>query len=318
LVAHAVIEELRLVAIAEFEEKEYETAAALELAIDTGKFGPVFSSGQVLEKIVGYDAVADPWSGHRIWAILGVPRPSGIRLAPSFWLPGVQPPLTRLPHHPVSLVLQYKRPTYLRTSAAKQWPRWRRPYFRFEIVKEQQQVLRRLEDSTSDDVVVRYASPAFWQRGDLERNQCMRTILQSSGFVAPRVLSRHRYWTYDKPGAVGYPNPSGSGRIFETIETILFREPLQVPGQELELVDRFDDHLEYLSVAALRRNTSLARAVDAWTISLREAVLDLSPEMILRLRNFVAVQSAVIGVGAAWYMMDKNVADTGVTEQNLS
>jgi hypothetical protein len=143
----------------------------------------------------------------------------------------------------------------------------------------------------------------------------MRTILQSSGFVAPRVLSRHRYWTYDKPGAVGYPNPADSGRIFDTIETILFREPLQLQGQELEPADRFDDHLETLSVAALRRNSSLTRAVDAWTISLRAAARDLSPEMILRLRNFVAVQSAVIGIEAGWYMMDRNVADIGVTEQ---
>ena len=78
--------------VAEFEEKEYEVAADIELARNPDKFGPrLFSSGQVLEKILGYEAAADPWAGHRVWIVLGIPRPKGIRLLPPFWHPGEEP-----------------------------------------------------------------------------------------------------------------------------------------------------------------------------------------------------------------------------------
>jgi hypothetical protein len=68
------------VARAEFEEKEYEIAFTIELAADRGI---VFSSGQVLEKVVGYDVASDPSPNHLIWELLQVPRPEGLRLAPS-------------------------------------------------------------------------------------------------------------------------------------------------------------------------------------------------------------------------------------------
>jgi hypothetical protein len=154
--------------VAQFEEKEYEIAAAVELALGAGSGGMVYAVGQVLEKLVGYDSASDPMDTNPIWAVLEVPRPPGIRLVPSLWLPGKPPPASRLPSRPISLILQYKRPTYLRGHAAKQWRQWEAPYFRFERTRDQQTVLARLERKTGKDVVVRYAAPAFWRRYELE------------------------------------------------------------------------------------------------------------------------------------------------------
>jgi hypothetical protein len=293
--------------VAEFEEKEYEVAAAIELATDARRYGHVFSSGQVLEKIVGYDAAADPWSGHRIWVILGVPRPAGVRLLPQFWHPGAEPSIERLPCHPVSFILQYKRPTYLRGASSKQWARWRRPYYRFERTAEQQRILRRLEQAVDGSVVVRYASPAFWQRGDLERNQFMRTVLQSSGFVAPSILGSHRVWTYERPGTIGYPNPSGRGRIFQTIDELLAREIGAAQGQELVQIDAFDDHLSELASLALRHEPRLARAISIWVAALEATGLNLADQTTRRLANFASVQSVLGRVGASWHMRESTI-----------
>jgi hypothetical protein len=291
--------------VAEFEEKEFEIAAAIELTSDSDRYGLVFSSGQVLEKILGYDAAADPWSGHRIWAVLDVQRPTGIRLLPSLWHPGIEPPINRLPRHPVSLILQYKRPTYLTGASAKQWSRWKRPYYRFERSKDQQRVLRRFERATDGDIIVRYASPAFWKRSDLEQNQYTRTVLQASGFVAPGILGGHRVWTYDRPGTVGYPNPSGRGRVFETIDALLAQQSISDQGQQLVPVDSFDDHLNGLAAAALSQEPALSRALGIWRSSLQEASIGLSEEITRRVVNYAAVQSILSGIGAIWYMKER-------------
>ena len=94
---------------AEFEEKQYEIAATVEL----GRRGDVFGAGQVLEKIVGYDAAAAPSADHPIWRVLRLPRPRGLRLLPSHWQRRTQPAARELPSVAVSLILQYKRPEYL-------------------------------------------------------------------------------------------------------------------------------------------------------------------------------------------------------------
>jgi hypothetical protein len=293
------------VPVAEFEEKEYEVAADIELARNPDKFGPrLFSSGQVLEKILGYDAAADPWSGHRVWIVLGIPRPKGIRLIPSFWHPGEEPHMEKLPRQPISLILQYKRPSYLRSASAKQWHLWKRPYYRFERNMEQHKVLRRLEGSINDDVIVRYASPAFWQRCDLERNQFRQAVLESSGMVAPSILGSHRVWTYERPGSIGYPNPSGRGRIFETLDTLFASQLNRNRGQQLVPTSGFDEHLDNLAARALSKEPGLTRSIAIWIEALQAAALGLSNETTRRLTNFVAVQSLVLRTGASWHIGD--------------
>ena len=52
---------------ATFEEKTYETAYNIELAAGRGGNLRIFSPGQVLEKLTGFDAAADP--GQRVRAV---------------------------------------------------------------------------------------------------------------------------------------------------------------------------------------------------------------------------------------------------------
>jgi hypothetical protein len=207
---------------AEFEEKEYEIVFAIELASGRyNRFGTIFSSGQVLEKIVGYDAAATPDEQSDIWRLLQLPRPPGVRLVPSMWNPGINPLPHDLPHSPVSLILQYKRPEFLSGSQARQWRLWNQPYFRFARSTDQHTVLRRLERSLGSDAIVRYAAPAFWRRGELEAAQLGRRVLVRSGFVSPNTIGRHRVWTYVRPGIAGRANPPTRPRPFESIDDIV-------------------------------------------------------------------------------------------------
>jgi hypothetical protein len=147
---------------AEFEEKEFEQAAAIELADGPpGQRAIVLSAGQVLERIVGYDAVTAPAREHVIWQLLRVRRPGGLCLVPELWLPGRQPPADRLPRSAISLVLQFKRPDYLFGHRAAQWHMWHQPFYRFRRLSHQHAILLRLERQLGDQALVRYAAPAF-------------------------------------------------------------------------------------------------------------------------------------------------------------
>jgi hypothetical protein len=198
---------------AEFEEKVYELAVGVELA---ARGDAVFSSGQVLEHVLGYDAAAAPDPEHVIWRLLDIPRPAGLRLLSGLWEPESRPAPADLPTHPVSVLLQYKRPERLRGARAAQWNLWHRPYFRFTRLDRQHAVLRSLERSLGDSAIVRYAAPAFWRRGDLEVAHLRREVLDRSGLVSPEAIGGHRVWTYVRPGTEGIPNPRGKARMFET------------------------------------------------------------------------------------------------------
>jgi hypothetical protein len=56
---------------AEFEEREYEIAATIELA---GVSGVVLGPGQVAEKLLGYDTATNPTADNPIWEVLRIPR----------------------------------------------------------------------------------------------------------------------------------------------------------------------------------------------------------------------------------------------------
>ena len=68
--------------VAEFEEKQYETPANIELGV---QHAAVFAAGQVLEAVVGYDVAAHPPQNAPIWRLVGVNAPPGLRLVPNLW-----------------------------------------------------------------------------------------------------------------------------------------------------------------------------------------------------------------------------------------
>jgi hypothetical protein len=282
---------------AEFEEKQYEIAAAIEL----GRRGDVFGAGQVLERIVGYDAAATPSSDHPLWRVLRVPRPAGLRLLPSHWHGERQPRPEALPSALVSLILQYKRPEYLQRANAKQWRFWGRPYFRITRGSHQQRILLRLERNLGPAAIVRYAAPAFWQRGELEAAQLSHDVLLRSGYVRPSDFGRHHVWTYNEPGVDGRANPAGPRRPFETFETVLFQE--QLSGlSEMALFEGLPQHLRGVGEAAMARNPTLRRNVEVWLRTLFSRDLGLTANQIWQLGDLAAIVSVTDQIGASWHL----------------
>lgn len=215
----------------------------------------------------------------------------------------------KLPNRPVSLILQFKVPEFLRGGRAKQWNLWHRPYFRFAKSNQQQGVLARLENTLGSDVIVRYAAPAFYRQADLEIAQLARLVIAKSGHVSPRELAKHRVWTFIEPGVDGRANPSGPFRPFEPLEISLATasRPLSpsghaAPTTDLDAYEGLRSHLSSLADSVRERNPTVRDAVRRWAFGLRG--LDLTPQQTLDLLNFVSVQTAVAHVGAAWFLID--------------
>jgi hypothetical protein len=296
------------VVVAEFEEKTYEIAYCVELAVAVGSRSVVYSPGQVLESILGFDAASHPDPRHAIWAILGLPRPRGVQLIPSLWgaAKALQPPNAVLPSYPVSIFLQFKRPEYLHGAAAKQWNMWRRPYFRFERTRRQQQVLGRLERRLGTQAVVRYAAPAFHTMGEFEAAQLAGSVIARSGHVPPSRLRRHQCWTYDAPGNLGRPNPTGEPFVFERfdalLEDVLARS---VSGSELqtysdEPLSVLQQHLRSVAAVCRDREPELRQEVDLWTRQL--GAVELSSETTESLRDFASIQWLMAKTNGTWWV----------------
>lgn len=290
---------------AEFEEKEYEQAANLELCAGGGF---VMSPGQVLERLVSYDAVAAPIAGHVIWQILNHPRPKGVRLLPSHWAATHSPPANRLPEHPISMMLQYKRPEYLNGARAAQWNYWRVPYYRFQRTDEQHRVLRRLDRSLEGVAVVRYAAPAFWKFSHLEAAVLTRQVLQRTGFVRPIDLKHHQVWTYVEPGTAGRANPTGRRLLFADFDqlwaALTQQEVARLPARVEDPLDRLAVHLAEVAEACRSREPGLRRAIDAWLRSIGRSGIPLSTEGTVRIGDLVTVSTLTSQLNTTWTLVD--------------
>lgn len=290
---------------AEFEEKEFEVAAAIELAVGASGFGPVYSSGQVLERLLGYDAAAAPAPTHPIWQVLRVPRPPGVRLVPAHWAPGDTPPSDRLPPTPVSLTLQHKRPEYLRGGTAGQWWMWRQPYLRFSTSTAQQRVLLRLHRALGGRALVRYAAPAFWRRGDFEAAILRRSVLAEAGFVSPGRLAGHRVWTYVRPGTLGQPNPRGRRGPFETVDQLLSSlRPTSPTGRDIVPADATARHVAQIARAARQREPVLRRRLDRWERDLTRMVPEITDRQRRAVVDVATVVSLLTRQGATWHLIE--------------
>lgn len=294
---------------AQFEEKSYEIAYATELSLGIGAGSMVYSPGQVLEHILGFDAAADPQQHHVIWSVLTAPRPPGVVLSPRFFgfaLPGPAGPQP-LPRSPLSVILQFKRPDYLAGTRAKQWALWREPYFRFERDMRQHVVLTRLERRLQGSALVRYAAPAFHLYDELEAAQLSKTVIARSGHVSPLALGRHRVWTYLEPGIKGKANPSGITIEFESfhsaLETVLDEPALRggtlVPTRTHTAT--LESHLSQLAAACRDRQPTLRRQVDVWARGL--FALDIQDGMREALRDYASIQSLIGQIGAFWWLI---------------
>jgi hypothetical protein len=288
---------------AEFYEREYELTMATELT--TGGMGQIYGPAQVIEAVVGYDAAADVDPKHLVWQVLKVARPPGVRLLPEMWDPGRTPEPLHLPSLPISLILQYKRPEYLAGARAKQWSLWGRPYYRFTRSTDQHAVLTRLSRRLKGEAMVRYASPAFHRRSELETFHVRRAVLANSGFVDPTVFGRHRVWTYESPGLIGFTNDDGRPADFTTAEKVrdlLAHQDVDSSRLPANQRDGWRSHLQRLGEAAQERQPTLRRDLAVW----RSSLLTVSPRLSGRTIDLLVAVGSITSLlsrhHAGWYI----------------
>jgi hypothetical protein len=285
--------------IAEFEEKQYEVPANIELGV---QHAAVFAAGQVLEAVVGYDVAADPPQNAPIWRLVGVNAPTGLQLVPNLWQRArVQPKAPELPSTYVSLIFQYKRPRYLSTPVALQWPHWNAPYFRFPILQHQQDTLAILENALGGRATVRYACAAFWTYSDLQTHQTNRSVLANSTFVPPSALVGHQVWTYNAPGTAGHPNPRGKEIPTERFRAVWGRVKRQGEGRKENLFQHLRGLAVGIDVPAITENDS-----PGW---LSAFAVQNHLDMIQRQSVLDAIELAgrCGGAGASWFVADLEI-----------
>ncbi len=181
----------------QFEEKEIEGPLNVYMASK----GLIWSPGQVLEQIVGFD-VAMRVDVACFWVSLGYPSiPSGAVISPSWW-----PQIFRAhfdddrtpPPFELNAFLQYKRPDYLYGGNAKERQRWGADvtYYRFILDPAQQAALEACASSLGNNGIVVYATPAFWERRALFEYMKLGTLLDNTHFVRALDLAGHSRYTY--------------------------------------------------------------------------------------------------------------------------
>jgi hypothetical protein len=293
----------------------------------------LWTPGTILEEIVGYDLAAGHPVRDAVWRLLRIPRPPGVRLLPQHWQPGSRPSPDRLPTLPVSLILQFKRPEYLASNAAKQYKLWHSPYFRFTRNARQHAVLRQLERRAGNDVVVRYAAPAFHKCAELEAARLRGKVCSMSGYVSPDRLGTHAVWTYRAAGNDGRANPSGTTLKFETLDDLIENLTTRSVSQQLMVgegrehistttgeTDRSEmqdlspypgpldeleplaTHVRVLTYALTYRSPSLRNPLMIWRRALEVADLGIGPRALEIIVDIATVQTAMSAIGATWLL----------------
>lgn len=210
---------------AEFEEKELEGPINAQLSMG----GPLWSPGQVLEQIVGFD-VAIMVDDISFWASVGFgAAPAGLPVLPSWWSswPSViLRPLFRFrtpPKFRLNLFLQYKRPE--RLTRGQEWPDWKKPYFRFDLTPHQQSALEACAKSLGTGGLAAYGSPAFHRRTELFTHVEKRTLVENTHFAPALQLASHARYTY--------VTARGAGKAHSEpvdVQPIVFSDEHESPG----------------------------------------------------------------------------------------
>lgn len=281
--------------IATFEEKQYEMQANIELAL---QHAPLFPVGQVLEGLVGYDVASDPPDRAPIWSLMGAARPMGMGLMPSLWTRArTRLRAASLPSSYVSLILQYKRPEYLTRSNASQWSLWSAPYFRFEVDRDQQEILAALETEMAGRALVRYACASFWTYAELQDYQSRREVLSESTFVPPASLIGHGVWTYNSPGTAGWANPDPEAIPTEDYRTMFenMRSRTTFRGENLF------EHLRGL--ASGLGLDPLGNTIPPWIMALSRRA-SLSPPQLQAVADVIEISDRTGKAGASWFVAD--------------
>lgn len=234
----------------EFEEKQYEEPMNAELAGRRIYYAP----GQILENVVAIDAailtrnqyLSGLWGTQNPWLF-------GTYLRPELWDSAKELLDSNVfPRLKANLFIQYKRPEYMRLSTAAQYSHWQQPYYRYDIEKEQQDILCKLEKNVASDALVLYSCASFWERSKLWEFLRHRELVKNSNFVKPSSLTSHTTYTFinnsNKGMAFSDPSTIDSVNLFDEIERIR-QEPA-----------RFDSNTRFLSSLSVRINNVVAES----------------------------------------------------------
>lgn len=110
---------------------------------------------------------------------------------------------SHMPEFKLNLFVQFKRPTFLISRGAKEWPDWKQSYYRYEITTHQQEALERIDTQSYGRAATIYASPAFWQASDLWVHVQRNAVVERSNMVSAAKLKGHGRYSYTAPGYVG-------------------------------------------------------------------------------------------------------------------
>jgi hypothetical protein len=284
--------------IAEFEEKQFEMAANIELALQQAS---VFAAGQVLEAVVGYDVAAHPPANAPIWKLIGIANaPTGIQLVPNLWQRAkAQPKAADLPSSYVSLILQYKRPRYLADNRAKQWATWNSAYYRFMVYTKQQPILEVINGSVNQRAVVRYASPVFWEYSVLQTKQNAHDVLAATNYPEIGKLTNHQAWTYQQPGNAGHPNPRRGESHQGSFQDIWFEARSRLRGRKPE---NLYQHLRGLAAGI---GVAVLGEMPPWLAEYQNsAELDLTATQLQAVFDVVSLGEVLGRTGTSWFVGD--------------
>lgn len=187
-----------------FEEKTYESYFNIELSRFSKVFFPI---GQVQEGCLGFDTSAYS-RNPKLWEKLGYPSLSGIPYSgrelneiANEMEKYLSFQINNLPQIKVNLLFQYKKPEYITTSLGKEWKHWETEYYRYDIYKEQQELLMKINTSFGNEVCILYAAPAIHDVNDLVKAYSEKNIINLSNFKKAEDLDCHHRNTYIQSGA---------------------------------------------------------------------------------------------------------------------
>ena len=191
----------------EFEEKSYEQFHNIELLNRSRIF---FPPGQIQEHHLGIDCMLLT-KNKKFWRLWGYYKwwlypfpPPGVFLNDVFWQELKNTIDAKdFPRFKFNVFIQYKRPEYIISVRGKEYRFWKCPYFRYDILQHQQDILIKLEQKVRDRAIVVYAAPAFHKKKDLFEYFAKRKLIENSNYVKPSSLIGHSRWTYVNGGIVG-------------------------------------------------------------------------------------------------------------------
>lgn len=189
---------------AEFEEKQFETQLNSELLYKNS----IYSPGQVLENILGFDValftknkhfwkIFDPHLFHRCYHLY-----PGIILDTKYW-DHLEDSINEFPQIKFNLIIQYKRPDYLTSKSSTEWKLWNKEYYRYDITQHQQKSLSDLSVKINSNCLVLYASPVFSTKKALWDLSNKIELVNNTNFCEVNRLNNHNKFTYNQNGKIG-------------------------------------------------------------------------------------------------------------------